>query len=176
MAYSKEAERQNKALGDILAGRETEKRMMVGYEGKEKEKGDIIPKMTEIMQDVRMPLFCKECNKVMKKKLDDKMWRLYGHCFDCQIEIENKIRIEGKYEEWEKEKIKQNKIAFIKEQIQSVEEWRDMKAPEWYNQVGVNYPEMEKEKWSVDTTHIKLMAEEALKEYNKVLNELENGK
>ena len=176
MGYSKEAERQNKALGDILAGRETEKRMMVGYEGKEKEKGDIIPKMTEIMQDVRMPLFCKECNKVMNKKLDDKMWRLYGHCFDCQIEIENKIRIEGKYEEWEKEKIKQNKIAFIKEQIQSVEEWRDMKAPEWYNQVGVNYPEMEKEKWSVDTTHIKLMAEEALKEYNKVLNELENGK
>jgi ribosomal protein L37AE/L43A len=49
---------------------------MVGYKSKEKEKGDIIPKMTEIMQDVRMPLFCKECNKVMKKRLDDKMWRL----------------------------------------------------------------------------------------------------
>ena len=174
MGYSKETERQNQALNDILSGNETEKRVMVGYKSKEKEKGDIIPKMTEIMQDVRMPLFCKECNKVMKKRLDDKMWRLYGHCFDCQIKIENKLRIEGKYEEWEKEKIKQNKIAFIKEQIQSVEEWRDMKAPEWYNQVGVNYPEMEKEKWSVDTTHIKLMAEEALEEYNKVLNELEN--
>ena len=174
MGYSKESERQNQALSDILSGRETEKRVMVGYKSKEKEKGDIIPKMTEIMQDVRMPLFCKECNKVMKKKLDDKMWRLYGHCFDCQIEIENKLRIEGKYEEWEKEKIKQNKIAFIKDQIQTIEEWKDMKAPEWYNQVGVNYPEMEKEKWSVDTTHIKLMAEEALEEYNKVLNELEN--
>ena len=174
MGYSKETERQNQALNDILSGNETEKRVMVGYKSKEKEKGDIIPKMTEIMQDVRMPLFCKECNKVMKKRLDDKMWRLYGHCFDCQIKIENKLRIEGKYEEWEKEKIKQNKIAFIKEQIQSVEEWGNMKAPEWYNQVGVNYPEMEKEKWSVDTTHIKLMAEEALEEYNKVLNELEN--
>ena len=176
MGYSKETERQNQALNDILSGNETEKRVMVGYKSKEKEKGDIIPKMTEIMQDVRMPLFCKECNKVMKKRLDDKMWRLYGHCFDCQIKIENKLRIEGKYEEWEKEKIKQNKIAFIKDQIQTIEEWKDMKAPEWYNQVGVNYPEMEKEKWSVDTTHIKLMAEEALKEYNKVLNELENGK
>jgi len=32
---------------------------------------------------------------------------------------------------------------------------------------------MEKEKWSVDTTHIKLMAEEALEEYNKVLSDLE---
>ena len=173
MAYSKETQRQNKALGDILAGRKSEKRVMVGYKGKEKEKGDIIPKMTEIMQDVRMPLFCKECNKVMKKRLDDKMWRLYGHCFDCQIKIENKLRIEGKYEEWEKEKIKQNKIAFIKDQMQTIEEWKDMKAPEWYNQVGVNYPEMEKEKWSVDTTHIKLMAEEALEEYTKILNGLE---
>ena len=161
MGYSKETERQNQALNDILSGNETEKRVMVGYKSKEKEKGDIIPKMTEIMQDVRMPLFCKECNKVMKKRLDDKMWRLYGHCFDCQIKIENKLRIEGKYEEWEKEKIKQNKIAFIKDQIQTIEEWKDMKAPEWYNQVGVNYPEMEKEKWSVDTSHIKLMAEEA---------------
>ena len=173
MGYSKETERQNQALNDILAGNETEKRVMVGYKSKEKEKGDIIPKMTEIMQDVRMPLFCKECNKVMKKRLDDKMWRLYGHCFDCQIKIENKLRIEGKYEEWEKEKIKQNKIAFIKDQMQTIEEWKDMKAPEWYNQVGVNYPEMEKEKWSVDTTHIKLMAEEALEEYTKILNGLE---
>ena len=34
MAYSKEAERQNKALGDVLAGRTPEKRVMVGYEGK----------------------------------------------------------------------------------------------------------------------------------------------
>ena len=147
---------------------------MVGYKGEDKKKGDIVSKMTELMQDVRMPLFCKECNKVMNKRLDDKMWRLYGHCFDCQIKIENKLRIEGKYEEWEKEKIKQNKIAFIKDQMQTIEEWKDMKAPEWYNQVGVNYPEMEKEKWSVDTTHIKLMAEEALEEYTKILNKLEN--
>ena len=173
MAYSKETERQNQVLSDILAGRETEKRVMVGYKGEDKKKGDIVSKMTELMQDVRMPFFCKECNKVMNKRLDDKMWRLYGHCFDCQIKIENKLRIEGKYEEWEKEKIRKNKIAFIKDQMQTIEEWKDMKAPEWYNQVGVNYPEMEKEKWSVDTTHIKLMAEEALEEYNKVLSDLE---
>ena len=173
MGYSKETERQNQVLSDILAGSETEKRVMVGYKGEDKKKGDIVSKMTELMQDVRMPFFCKECNKVMNKRLDDKMWRLYGHCFDCQIKIENKLRIEGKYEEWEKEKIKQNKIAFIKDQMQTIEEWKDMKAPEWYNQVGVNYPEMEKEKWSVDTTHIKLMAEEALEEYTKILNGLE---
>ena len=76
MAYSKETQRQNEALSDILAGRKTEKRVMVGYKSKEKEKGDIIPKMTEIMQDVRMPLFCKECNKVMKHRLDNTFWMI----------------------------------------------------------------------------------------------------
>ncbi len=174
MGYSKETERQNQALGDILAGRETEKRVMVGYKGEGKERGDIIPKMTEIMQDVRMPLFCKKCDKVMKKRLDDKMWRLYNHCFDCQIAFENQLRIDGKYDEWEKEKVKQNKISFIKDQIQALEEWRDKKAPVFYNQVGVNYPELEKERWAGDIPAQKEMAEEALVEYTEILNKLEN--
>ena len=174
MAYSKETQRQNQALGDILTGRKTEKRVMVGYKGKDKERGDIIPKMTEIMQDVRMPLFCKKCTKVMKKKLDDKMWRLYSHCFDCQIAFENQLRMDGKYEVWEKEKVKQNKISFIKDQMQALEEWRDKKAPVFYNQVGVNYPELEKERWAGDTPAQKEMAVEALEKYTEVLNELEN--
>ena len=173
MGYSKETERQNKALGDLLQGSAPEKRVMVGYEGKEKEKGDIIPKMTEIMKGVRMPWFCPECDSVMKQKLDDKMWRLFGHCFDCQVKIENKLRIEGKYEEWAEEKIRQNKISFLKDSIQKINEFRNQKAPEFYNQVGVNYPELEKEKWDVDMTQVNAMADEALEEYTKVLNELE---
>ena len=174
MAYSKETQRQNEALSDILAGRKTEKRVMVGYKGKEKEKGDIIPKMTEIMQDVRMPLFCKECNKVMKHRLDNKFWMKFGHCFDCQIKIENKLRIEGTFEEWQEEKIKQNKISFLKDCIEQIKEWKNMEAPEWFNNVGVNYPELEKEKWEMDTTQIGLMADEAIEEYTKILNKLEN--
>ena len=174
MGYSKETERQNQALNDILSGNETEKRVMVGYKSKEKEKGDIIPKMTEIMQDVRMPLFCKECNKVMKKRLDNKFWIKFSHCFDCQVKFENKLRIEGKFDEWQEEKIKQNKIAFFKDSIEQIKEWKDMRAPEWYNNVGVNYPELEKEKWNVDTDQIQIMADEAIEEYTKILNKLEN--
>ena len=174
MGYSKETERQNKVLGDLLQGKTPDKRIMVGYEGKKEKKTDSISKMTELMQEARMPLFCKACDKVMNKRLDDKMWRLYGHCFDCQSKFENKLRISGEYEEWEKKKIRDNKISFIKEQIQAIEEWRDMKAPEWYNNVGVNTPELEKEKWDVDTTQIQLMANEALEKFTETLKELEN--
>ena len=174
MGYSKETERQNKVLGDLLSGKTPEKRIMVGYEGKKKATGDKVSKMTELMQEARMPLFCPKCKKVMKKRLDNKMWNIYNHCFDCQSKFENKLRIEGKYEDWEKKKIRANKISFIKEQIQAIEEWRDMKAPEWYNNVGVNTPELEKEQWDVDTTQIQLMADEALEKFTETLKELES--
>ena len=172
--YSKEAERQNKALGDLLAGRTPDKRVMVGYKGKEQDSGDQISRMTDLMQKARMPMFCPNCDKIMKKRLDNKFWMMLGHCFDCQVKIENKLRIEGKYEEWEKEKIRENKISFLKDSIQKIEEFRNQKSPEFYNQVGVNHPELEKEKWDIDTTQIKIMADEALEEYTKVLNELES--
>ena len=174
MGYSKEAERQNKVLGDLLAGRAPEKRVMVGYKGNEQESGDQISRMTDIMKGARMPMFCPKCDVIMKKKLDDKMWSLFGHCFDCQIKLENKLRIEGKYEEWAEEKIRNNKIAFLKDSIQKIEEFRNQKAPEFYNQVGVNNPELEKEKWSGDMTQVNAMAGEALEEYTKVLKQLES--
>ena len=52
MGYSRENERQNKVLGDLIKGKAPEKRVMVGYEGnKEPAKhGDIISPLSDIMQ------------------------------------------------------------------------------------------------------------------------------
>ena len=174
MGYSKESERQNKALGDLLSGKTPEKRVMVGYKGKEQESGDQISRLSDIMKEARMPMFCPECDKIMKKRLDDKFWMMFGHCFDCQIKIENKLRIEGKYEEWAEKKIRKNKIAFIKDQIQAISEWKDMKAPEFFNNVGVNQPMLEKEKWDVDMEKVQKEADDAIEKYTEVLKELEN--
>ena len=173
MGYSKESERQNKALGDLLAGKTPQKRIMVGYEGKT-ESGDKISRLSDVMREARMPMFCPKCDVIMKKRLDNKFWSMYGHCFNCQVKIENKMRIDGTYKDWEKNKIKQNKISYLKEQIQAIEEWRDTKAPTWYNNVGVNTPELEEEKWDIDIEKIKQEADDALEKYNEALDKLEN--
>ena len=73
-----------------------------------------------------------------------------------------------------KEKIRQNKISILKDEIQAIKEWRDVKAPTWYNNVGVNTPELEAEKWDVDVTAIQKEADEAIEKYTKQLDELEN--
>ena len=55
------------------------------------------------------------CTCTMPKKLDEKMRMLHGMCFDCVIEMEHKIKIEGKWSEYEREKMKQNALAWLKE-------------------------------------------------------------
>ncbi len=168
--YSKERERENKVLADLLSGREPEKRIMVGYEGQKETKG-VESKLTKIMKDVRMPMFCPECKKVMKKKLDNKFWRLMGHCFDCQVTIENKLRITGEYETWEKKKILENKKSYLKDLKQSIVEFEQTEGKaEFFNNVGVRTPELEKEKWSMGEEKFNTIITEA-KEYIQSLED-----
>ena len=110
----------------------------------------------------------------MKKKLDNKMWNLYNHCFDCQIAFEHKLKLEGRFDDWANNKIKKNKIAYIKDTLQQLEEFKTMKAPEWLNNVGVNHPELEKEKWEGGTDKIVSEAVEAIKNLTEQLEQLEN--
>lgn len=55
------------------------------------------------------------CTCSMPKRLDEKMRRIHGMCFDCVIDMEHKIRLEGKWDEYEKTKVKQNALAWLKE-------------------------------------------------------------
>ena len=173
MGYSKEQERQNKVLGDLLSGREPEKRIFVGYEGKKQESGDKVSRLSDIMAEVRMPWFCPECKKTMKKKLDDKFWRMFGHCFDCQITIENKLRIEGNYDEWAQNKILENKKSFLKDLKQSIDEFEETggKAT-FFNSEGVVTPELEKEEWSMGDEKFNTLVKEARDYIQKLEDEV----
>ncbi len=166
--YSKEAERQNKALGNLLKGEKVEKRAMVGYTPKEKEKGDTKSELTDIMSEVRMPLFCKKCKKTMKKKLDDKFWRLFGHCWECQIQFEHKLRLEGKYDEWATNRAKKNQRAWVDDMIVGIEEWRNERPPDQVYDVGIQSPEVKVEKTKVSQKSLNKFADDAIKDLKKM--------
>ena len=166
--YSKEAERQNKALGNLLKGQEVEKRTIVGYEGKKKEKGDIKSELTDIMSEVRMPLFCPKCKKTMKKKLDDKFWRLFEHCWDCQLDFEHKLRLEGKYDEWANGRAKNNQKAWVDDMIQGIEQWRTERPVDQVYNVGIKDPEVKIEKAQVNEKAINKLADDAIKDLKKM--------
>jgi len=151
---SKEAERQNKALQDIISGREHEKEyVQVGYEGKKQENlggKTRESELSKVMQKVRMPWFCPKCQKAMKKRLDDKFWRMMGHCFDCQIEFENKLRVKGEFDDWAERKMLENQKSQLKDLEQSIDDFEKTGGKkEWFNNVGVNTPMLESDKWEM---------------------------
>jgi ribosomal protein L37AE/L43A len=94
---------QKRAIGEcwVENGEEWEQR-----EGFKIKKG----KMDEIRQLIanKMPTTCPKCNNPMTKRLDEKFWKLEKHCFDCQVDFEHNLRIEGKYEEYEKQRMLAN--------------------------------------------------------------------
>lgn len=66
------------------------------------------------LQSARMPLWCPKCGIAMSKRLDSKMYPIHGMCFDCVIKMESVLRQEGKYDEYEKNKLKKNEISYLK--------------------------------------------------------------
>jgi ribosomal protein L37AE/L43A len=181
MGYSRENQRQNTALQSILRGKTPEKRIFVANEDlefkkklkkeKEEERKRASEKL-EITKEARVPWFCPKCDKVMKKRLDDRMWYLYNHCFECQIKIENKMRIDGTYDEWAEKKVIANKLAWIKEQKQSIEEFKKQKAPEFLQQFRPDGYSVDKETWQMDVGEIKKQADKALEYLQKIEDSL----
>jgi len=172
--YSKESERQNAVLKDLLSGKEHKKEYtQVGYEGKAENRGGETRKseLSDVMASVRMPWYCPSCKKVMKKKLDNKFWRIMGHCFDCQVEMENKLRISGEYEQYAKKKINDNKKSYLKDLKQSIDEFEETGGKaEFFNSVGVQEVELEKEKWEMGEEQFDSIVKEA-REYITKLEE-----
>jgi hypothetical protein len=58
-----------------------------------------ITKMDKFKKMGKIPLFCPECNTLMKKELDKKVYPAYQKCFDCIVDYEAELQKQGKLEE-----------------------------------------------------------------------------
>lgn len=55
------------------------------------------------------------CTCTMPKRIDEKMRMVHGMCLDCVTEVEHKIRLEGKWDEYEQGKLKENALSWLAE-------------------------------------------------------------
>ena len=172
-----ERERQLRARQSILQGETPEKRIFIANEDKEfKEKMRLEREVErkksnekfEALKGARMPWFCGKCKKIMKKHLDEKMWYLYNHCFECQVDIENKLRISGKFDEWAQQKVIANKLSWIRDQKQSIEEFKKQDKVEFWEQIRPDGYSVDKEKWNTNFDSVKKESDEALEYLQKI--------
>lgn len=55
------------------------------------------------------------CTCTLPKRIDEKMRMIHGMCLDCVTEMEHKIRLEGKWDEYEQSKMKENALSWLAE-------------------------------------------------------------
>ena len=119
-----------------------------------------------IKQTVTKHDACPCCSKAMKDiPLNRKMYNIHSKCFDCVIEMEHKLRMEGKYEAYEKQMLNNNKNATIDDAEQAFDEYFNSKNETYVTEAG------DIEKWdggSIDPEVIK-----SIKENIKRLRNLE---
>ena len=71
-----------------------------------------------------------------------------GHCFDCQIDFEHQLRLEGEFVDWAQSKMLENQKSYLKDLEQSLDDFEKLAVKNGVQSVGVN-PEFEAEKWEM---------------------------
>jgi transcription elongation factor Elf1 len=54
-------------------------------------------------KNLNIPLFCPSCKGIMNKTLDSTAYRSHLTCFNCYTKFETELKINGKWEEYQKE-------------------------------------------------------------------------
>lgn len=89
------------------------------------EMGSGGPIKVSIFDDIRMPMFCPECEEIMNGKFDRKFWKLRGMCMDCWQDKETKMRVEGTYELYEKRTMLENKKSWLRDMKEGIREFEE---------------------------------------------------
>ena len=83
-----------------------------------------ITKLDKVKKAYITPLFCPNCKKIMNGQHDSDYYKIHKMCLNCVVDKEHQLKIDGKWEEYEKT-IHNNEIdsrikdfkAYVKERL-----------------------------------------------------------
>ena len=93
---------------------------------------------------------------------------MFGHCWDCQLDFEHYLRLEGKYDAWATDRAKNNQKAWVDDMIQGIEQWREERPVDQIYDVGLEKPQVEIQKPKVNEKALNKLADDAIKDLKKM--------
>jgi hypothetical protein len=72
-----------------------------------------------------VPLLCPKCSKPLNKHLDKKMFSIHQTCLHCVQEMESELKMQGKYEEYEQNMIRNNARYFAENVSSGLDQFLD---------------------------------------------------
>lgn len=129
-------------------------------------------KLDKVKKEAILPLFCPCCGTLMKKRNDVKMYKIHKKCFDCVIDIEAKLKLEGKYEEYERNVIAGNAKAYLDDLEQYLLEAINESNTQYVSERG----EVERWKGGIDKTEFLSQMKTNFKDFRKQVDDYKNNK
>lgn len=135
-------------MRNIITGKSGDKtQVQAGYEKNKQEfkEGDVweedgkkwtikngikqsITKLDRFKHLINLPLTCPSCKKPMKSdEINKKMYAIHQTCFDCVLEMESKLKLEGKFEDYQKNIVNSNKNSSLEDFERALESWLEEK-------------------------------------------------
>ena len=128
-------------------------------------------KLDKMKKEAILPLFCPECSNLMKKRNDTKMYNIHKMCFDCVINMEGKLKIEGKYDEYERNAIA-NKAEAYSDHLESyLMEALNTSNTQYVSERG----EVERWKGGIDKEKLTKEIKESIVEFKEGIEEYKNN-
>lgn len=105
--------------------------------GKKWIKKNGISQTTNHMESAVMPWWCPTCSKSMSHRFDRKFYSIRGWCYNCNIEFEGKLRLDGRYPEYERCILTTNEKSILRDKIEEHLTYiREFKVPTVYFEEG----------------------------------------
>lgn len=83
-----------------------------------------VTKLDGLKRLVVMPIACPCCNNPMKlSEVNKKMWSIHRKCIDCVVKHESQIKRAGKWEEYTRSIMKQNRSAELEDLEAALDYW-----------------------------------------------------
>ncbi len=87
-----------------------------------------ITKLDKLKHLAILPISCPCCSKPMKvDDLNKKMFSIHQMCFDCVVKMEDKLKAEGKFEDYQKNILNSNKNASLEDFEKALDAWLEEK-------------------------------------------------
>ena len=171
-------------MRNLITGKQGKKTTLgIGYKKKKAhhEEGDVweedgrewtikdgikqnITKLDKAKKAHLMPIFCPDCSKPMTYWQDKNFYTLYKRCFNCQVDFEGKLRVEGLFEEYKKNIVNDDIDHFITDYSQFIEDCLNNNTESFISEAG----DIEKWKGKINKELVEKSKEETI-EYLKSL-------
>ena len=151
--------------------RRSEGEMWQDEQGKEWEMKKGIVSSIPKFQDIRVPLFCSKCQRLMgKKSKDTETFYKFGFCFDCLLDRDFQMVKDGTFETYKKNYAKSKQTGFLTDAKIEIEEYL-VKMEKGYIEYSTDKGKMER--WEGDDLRkAKEFWEKELIQINETLEEL----